>query len=168
MAKCKNCGKWGMLLRLSQYGLCAQCDFVIRTEVEGHARVVRESAEIVKTSKNTATVISRLDGIREHLVLIMEYEKRGIQVFDTSATKTMMLLESEHDEFIVRGMMRELEDVVSKLANLKKLNAKRNRLYAFRERIEQYQKAMRKPEAIGRVNEMMSEAFARLDEEQDK
>ncbi|MGE4412199.1 MAG: hypothetical protein AB7E45_00705 [Candidatus Caldatribacteriota bacterium] len=78
MAKCILCEKW--LLFSSKFDLCDNCRNFLIADLKNRARIINDSARIIKTTKNPETRISRIKLLREQVEHLLVYKKKGIDI----------------------------------------------------------------------------------------
>ncbi|GAH12288.1 unnamed protein product, partial [marine sediment metagenome] len=79
MATCKNCDKSGFFVFVNSSGLCNECSPIITSIINNNFRIISESIELIKKSKNFKTRLSRCDLILNIAEKLLEYENKGIQ-----------------------------------------------------------------------------------------
>jgi hypothetical protein len=79
MAQCKLCDRSGWFLSLSDNTLCQQCEPFFQLDLRQRGRIILESQEIIKASRNLDTKLSRIKVAMDQLVALQEYERRGIE-----------------------------------------------------------------------------------------
>ncbi|MFD1206685.1 hypothetical protein ACFQ38_16430 [Sporosarcina contaminans] len=126
MAQCTYCNKKGFFLKLSNLGLCMQCEGPVKIAINRHIEIIQESAELVDNSKVFGTRMGRLDTIIDNLnVLQEEYVSKGIVLpFDIQNQKDKM--ESLKIQIIDEEAHKKTEDFLRKAGLAKTLNTKIN------------------------------------------
>jgi hypothetical protein len=98
MGQCKYCGKKGFFHFVDKDGLCKKCAPALLMQVQQSIRVIKESEDIINSSKHTDTRISRCDTILFHLRQLIELERKGIPTLNISPSKLFHQVARERDK----------------------------------------------------------------------
>lgn len=94
---CHRCGR-EVVQRVSELGLCAACDRVIRPDVLNRGRIINASLKIARESKNAETRLARYRQVLLNLDALMRYEKQGVVIAAEPRLLTLwMKVRSERD-----------------------------------------------------------------------
>ncbi|MHB0987826.1 MAG: hypothetical protein ACYC3P_04060 [Bellilinea sp.] len=146
MATCKNCGKSGLFLKVSQIGLCGNCEPVITMDIERRAQIINESTEIIVQSSNIDTILSRFDSVLKHLEYLGNYEEKGIPTLAKPPSESFKSFTPEdRDKLIVYGLGKELEKLKSVLPSLATSKGKFNRIQKFYFRMLKFKSELKNP-----------------------
>ena len=114
MAQCKFCDNKGFFLSVDKDGLCKDCAPALSLQVQQSARVIKESNDIINSSKNTATRISRYDTILLYLKDLVELEQKGIPTLNISPSKLLQAFTDERDKILLEGTKYEVEELLTR------------------------------------------------------
>ena len=65
MATCKWCEKSGLFLRVSDNGLCGNCEQIVSADIEIIKKPIIESIDLVQNSNNSYTIVNRFEFLVE-------------------------------------------------------------------------------------------------------
>ncbi|PIC71376.1 hypothetical protein CSV77_04930 [Sporosarcina sp. P16b] len=126
MAQCNYCNKKGIFLRVSEMGLCPNCDGPVKLCINRHIEIIQESAELVDNSKVFNTRLGRVDTIVNNLnILAEEYVSKGINIpldIDSFKNKISVI----KSQIIEAEAYNKTDDFLRKAGLAKTLNTKIN------------------------------------------
>jgi hypothetical protein len=125
MAQCLYCRKKGLLLRVDKNtGLCDWCNHTVFISINNIQRVLNESLELIKTSKNFKTRISRIDvAIDNCNTLLIEYWSKGLRLFD-DPNQLINELQLARAEIIEDEIINRVENYLEKANSTKTVRSK--------------------------------------------
>ncbi|HHW26215.1 MAG TPA: hypothetical protein GXX23_02615 [Firmicutes bacterium] len=109
MGECRLCGRKGWLVSVNQYGLCMNCQSAVAVETSSRLRVINESSEIIRNSKNLATRLSRCDVLEENARELRKYEERGLPVTNPLPSQLMALAQQLREEVLSEEAVKILD-----------------------------------------------------------
>lgn len=125
VAQCKYCGKKGLFLRVNNIGLCDRCNGPVMMSIQSIVRVIDESIDLIETSKNFKTRLSRIDvTIKNHQTLYTEYWCRGIQIFNKNPLLAINELNHKRKLIIEDEIYNLVEKHLDKAKRAATLNTK--------------------------------------------
>jgi len=149
MARCKFCGRSGIFLSVNQYGLCNNCATSISYEINSTLRVIQESIELVKTSKNLETRLSRADLVMKLASEIVDkFESKGITVMDPPAKDLLRRYKEGRDDIIKDSLDEEYKKASTKSAVGTTVKTKTNPLSKVLIKIQDYKSQLMKKESL--------------------
>lgn len=98
MARCKQCGRTGFLLRLGPQGRCNACDREIWGEIEGAREKVKQELVSVRCLKAPVDRLRHLDRAVESTKVLVRYERIGYGGVDPSPSSLLGALERRREE----------------------------------------------------------------------
>lgn len=138
MGQCKWCEKKGLFLKITENGLCRQCDIVVVSKVVQHHKHFNESFHLIESSQNIDTMVSRFDYMTQLMEDLLPYEQKGIPTINPRPSEFLADVDENRDEVIIDGLNREFEKLKKKIAGMKTERGKRNNLEKFKEMIANY------------------------------
>ena len=138
MSKCKNCGKTGLFVKVSNNGLCDNCETFVTANIQNHARIYNDSIRIIETSENPDAVYSRIKLVIETLYALLEYENKGITTINPAPSQLIEKFKYEVDRFLLESFNRANITLSVEILSLKSNEAKRKRIQKFLELINKY------------------------------
>ncbi len=159
MAQCRWCGKSGLFLRLSNNGLCEKCSPFIIADIVRRGQIINESAELIKKSKKVDVISSRFDLVVEQMRHLYQYEQRNIPTIVPLPSAYFTSNKNSHDDYIVEGFERELNELKLQLLTIKTDKAKTSHIYKFLEKIEEYVPKIRNPTLLNDFRSKASQLF---------
>ena len=158
MAKCKRCGKGGGLFtRINQYGLCNNCAAVVSIEVNSKLRVIQDSINLVKESKNLDTRLSRADLVIQLASEIVDsFESKGITVMEPSATDLLRRYKDGRDEIIKESLEQEYKKASAKSEVSTTAKTKINPLSKVLLKIQEYKSQLTKRESLDELEQKVN------------
>jgi len=114
MAQCKRCGKKGLFLALSEWGLCKECHVVVALDVQERVRIIKSSAKVAEGSKKLETKLSRMDLMKEHLEALLEYERMEISTINPSPSSLLAELRRDRHNIVVQGVEDAVDTALTK------------------------------------------------------
>jgi len=151
MATCKYCGRSGFFLSVSKDGLCSQCTYIITPIVKNDLRIINESIELIKKSKNFNTRLSRCDLILEFAEKLLEYERKGIQVITPAPSEFISEYIDMRDKIILENLKLETEKSEAKFELASSPQAKINEINKILLKIQDYKKEIKDKTQINKV-----------------
>ncbi len=142
MRQCKWCGKKGLFLKITENGLCRQCDVVIVSKVIQHHGHYNESFQLIESSNNIDTIISRFDYMAQLMEDLLPYEQKGIPTINPKPSEFLAELDKNRDEVVIDGLNREFEKLKKKISGMKTDRGKKNNLEKFKEMVVKYSKQL--------------------------
>lgn len=106
MATCKLCESSGWLITLDNYGLCGQCQTFHLRGIVSHRRIVLESLEIIQSSRDPLTRLSRINVAIHNCLKLEPYDRKGIRTLTAPPIKVVEELSKMRIE-IVKDEIRE-------------------------------------------------------------
>lgn len=79
MARCKNCGHFGLFLKLSSEGLCIKCAPIVENILLNCARIMKDSLNKLGEANDLNTKLIYCNLMFENATRLENYEKKGIQ-----------------------------------------------------------------------------------------
>ena len=140
--KCTWCGRSGLFLTVSQFGLCKQCELTVIPNVQQRVRIINDSVKLVNESSNIDTVVSRFDTITKHAQDLYEYELKGIATTDPAPSKILEDRIIDRDKEIYHAFERSFNKLLQVVFDLKTEKAKLNRIKSFTELVLKYKPQM--------------------------
>jgi len=131
MSKCKNCGKTGLFVKVSNNGLCDNCETFVTANIQNHARIYNDSIRIIETSENPDAVYSRIKLVIETLYALLEYENKGITTINPAPSQLIEKFKYEVDRFLLESFNRANITLSVEILSLKSNEAKRKRIQKF-------------------------------------
>jgi len=138
MATCKWCGKSGFFISVNTYGLCGDCNYLVKPEAEERFRLIRNSVKTVMKTKNLNTKLSQLDFIIEEATYLLKYENKGIRMFDTNPSVIIDSAKKDKIEAITENLSDEYSNLISKIEIANSFNTKINEINKFLLKIQNY------------------------------
>ena len=138
MLRCKYCGKTGIFLKVTNNGLCDNCDPFVIADIVNRSRIHNDSISLIEISDNPDVVYSRINQAIENLYYLYEYEKKEIVTIIPVPSKILEVFKDESDNFLFDSFIRANNLLTVKVLNLKSNSAKRNHLQKFVEQIDKY------------------------------
>ena len=158
MARCKFCGRSGIFLSVNQYGLCNNCATSISYEINSTLRVIQDSIELVKTSKNLETRLSRADVvIKLASEIVDKFESKGITVMDPSAKDLLRRYKEGRDDIIKDSLEEEYKKASTKSAVGTTAKTKTNPLSKVLIIIQDYKSQLGKKESLDDLEQKINE-----------
>jgi len=99
MGKCRWCNKRGLFLKVDVNGLCAKC-YPIVYEIEGAARVLSDSLNLISTGKSFKTRIGRCADALLQCERLLKFEDKGIPTISPLPSETIRFVLSEKDRIL--------------------------------------------------------------------
>lgn len=157
MAKCKLCGKGGLFTHINQYGLCNNCAAVVSIEVNSKLRVIQDSINLVKESKNLDTRLSRADLVIQLTSEIVDsFESKGITVMEPSATDLLRRYKDGRDEIIKESLEQEYKKASAKSEVSTTAKTKINPLSKVLLKIQEYKSQLTKRESLDGLEQQIN------------
>ena len=97
---CRGCQTSGWLLKIDNNGLCEQCSPVLVPDIVNHCRIVIESGDIVRSSKNVMTQLSRCEIAIKHCNMLLPYEQRGIPTLTMAPSEAITMFVNKREKLI--------------------------------------------------------------------
>jgi hypothetical protein len=129
MAICKYCGKSGWFLSLTDAGVCDNCAQILQPQINRAVDIVMESVEIVNTSKNLETKLSRCNTIEVIINKVLRpLEERGIKTLEGGQTPSEVLayVRDFRDRIIPESLKDALGEAKTKAETAKTAKTKIN------------------------------------------
>jgi hypothetical protein len=125
MAQCKYCEKKGFLLRVNKNtGLCDWCNHTVLISIDNILRVLDESIELIKTSKNFKTRINRIDVALDNCnTLLIQYWSKGLRLFN-DPNQLINELNLVRSEIIEDEISNKVENYLEKANHTKTVRSK--------------------------------------------
>ena len=157
MARCKFCGRSGIFLSVNQYGLCNNCATSISYEINSTLRVIQESIELVKTSKNLETRLSRADVVMKLASEIVDkFESKGITVMDPPAKDLLRRYKEGRDDIIIDSLEEEYKKASTKSAVGTTAKTKTNPLSKVLIKVQDYKSQLVKKESLDELEQKIN------------
>jgi len=156
MAQCKWCEKKGFFLKVSNEGLCNSCQQIIIFDFQQRMRIVDESIELVDNSKKMETRLSRLELVKEHLLVIVQYEDKQIEVMNPTAKEVLKKLEGYHDKIILEHMTEMAESALTKAEVATTTNTKVNAINKALLKIREMEKQLEKTSSLNDLEKKLN------------
>jgi len=157
MAQCKFCDRSGFLLSVNQYGLCNNCATVISFEINSKLRVIQESIDLVKTSKNLDTRLSRADLVIQLASKIVDkFESKGIMLMEPSATELLRRYKEGRDEIIKDSIEEEYKKASTKSEVSTTAKTKINPLSKMLLKIQDYKSQLAKKGSLDALEQKIN------------
>lgn len=154
MAKCKWCERSGLLLKVSQKGLCQNCDTVINMDIENRARQIEETKHLILTSNNTDTIVSGFDFLIKTFSDLKKYEEKGIETFETPPSESLKLFSpNDRDSLIIHGLENEFNLLKESVTFLKTKNGRVNKIKTFYLRVGEFKSKLSNPTLVNPIDE---------------
>lgn len=107
MATCKLCERSGWLVALDENDLCDQCQRFHLRAIVSHRRLVSESLEIIESSRNPVSRLSRINVAIRNCLELEPYDRKGIRTI-TPAPRDVVRNLCETRTEIVKDEIRAL------------------------------------------------------------
>lgn len=127
------------------------------------AKIINDSAEIIKNSKNSDVVVGRINTMRECYFHLLRYEWEGIPICDPLPSKHLQLIDENHDKWIVKAAGREYSKTIEAVINLKTANAKRTRLTKFLDKLKTVRETLDDPANLEKLEMKAQKAFEQIE-----
>ncbi|MCZ2260629.1 hypothetical protein [Sporosarcina sp. G11-34] len=115
MAQCSYCNNKGFFLTVSNDGLCKICAPSVSMVVNQLVRIIKESNDLVESTKNFKTKIGRLDIIETHLqTLDKDYYSKGIKVLSTPPQEILHEVRAKRVEAIEEEALLQTQKSMDK------------------------------------------------------
>lgn len=114
MAQCKLCDRSGWFLSLSSRALCQRCEPFFQLDFRQRVRIIQDSQEIIKASRNLDTKLSRIKVAIDHLAALQEYERRGIETIQPEPSEAIRNYVRRREEEIADHAKLAHDDAVTK------------------------------------------------------
>lgn len=164
MATCARCERSGFFLALNSSKLCTSCAQWLDYHATNLARIVRESVEIINTSKNLETRLSRCDTLLSLRAPLRELEALGRRIITDPPTvaQFMKTMEAQKSTLIENTLKREVEDAFAKSASLTSVNAKASALAKVSVRIESFLSHASAPASLPELKQKVQDAITEV------
>jgi len=116
--------------------LCNNCVNRIKFDIEQRLRIIRDSNEIVRKSKNIETIISRSNLAIDHLNELSEFDK--YELVETNFASFAEAFSMMKEELILNRLKVNYETIKEKLLTLSTTNAKVNQLNKLKVEVQKY------------------------------
>jgi len=114
MAQCKLCDRSGWFLSLSSNALCQRCEPFFQLDLHQRVRIIQDSQEIIKASRNLDTKLSRFQVAIDHLAALREYERHGIETVQPEPSEAIRNYVHRRTEEIADHAKLAHDDAVAK------------------------------------------------------
>jgi len=151
MATCKYCGKSGFFVSVGVDGLCSQCTYIITPVVERNLKVINESIELIRKSKNFKTRLSRCDLILEIAEKLMKYENKGILVITPTPSEFISVYSDMRDKIILENLKLDTDKAEAKINIASTPKAKVSELDKVLIKIQEYKKEIKDETHINKI-----------------
>lgn len=155
MARCKLCGSGGWLLATTKDGLCQQCSTIVSTEVSSKLRVINESMEIIKKSKNISTRLSRCDVVEQYAKDLKKYENLGIKVTSPLPSEILEWISQARHQIVLESAQEIFEKAKEKAETAANPKGKASQYTSALEKLLEYKKLV--PSASEEVDRIISD-----------
>src|SRR5258706_11491905 len=118
MAQCNCCGRSGLSLSLSAWGLCSGCHKAVTFSVTRHSEIIGDSLSILRTSRNCETIARRCEVIMENIRLLEGYKAKGIPL-PTFDSIDIQFVTDTHDHALLMVATDSVTRAVSKAGKAK-------------------------------------------------
>jgi len=164
MATCKWCEKSGLFLRVSDNGLCGNCEQIVSADIEIIKKQIKESIDLVQNSNNTDTIVNRCDFLVEKLTYFEKYEEKGIKTIPNYIQVYLnYTLPNKRDELITEGIKREYKKFLLELGELKTIRGKYEKLIKFENRLGNLKNHLDFPESLIELESEISQIKEKLE-----
>lgn len=171
MPECKWCGKKSIFLSINSDGLCSTCANSISFDVKQNLKIISDSLNLIKNSKNIDTKLSRCDLIMEKARSLKKYENKNIKTIDPSPSVLIEQIYNLKDQIIfeqINNMINELKNkdeitlpIKSKISEANKILTKiiEYKKYAMNiDKVEEYENKIKKYIIEAQLNMYLEEA----------
>ncbi len=171
MPECKWCGKKSIFLSINSDGLCSTCANLISFDVKQNLKIISDSLNLIKNSKNIDTKLSRCDLIMEKARSLKKYENKNIKTIDPSPSVLIEQIYNLKDQIIfeqINNMINELKNkdeitlpIKSKISEANKILTKiiEYKKYAMNiDKVEEYENKIKKYIIETQLNMYLEEA----------
>lgn len=126
MAQCKYCGKKGLFLKVyKDTGLCKRCDGPVTMSIRSILHVLQESLDLIETSKNFNTRISRIDVVIDKCNSLNNlYWSKGITYFNVNPQQLINNIITKEKEIIQEELHNRVEKHLEKSSKAKTVKTK--------------------------------------------
>ena len=114
MAQCKWCDRSGWFLSLSTNALCQHCEPSFQLDVRQRGRIIQDSQDIIESSRNLETKLSRIQLLLDQLTALQKYEQRGITTLSIAPSEAIRIYERRRTEEIADHAKLAHDDAVAK------------------------------------------------------
>lgn len=114
MAECKLCDRSGWFLSLSHNALCQRCEPFFQLDFRQRVRIIQDSQEIIKASRNLDTKLSRIQLAIDHLTALQKYEQLGIETIQPEPSEAIRNYVRRRKEEIADHAKLAHDDAVAK------------------------------------------------------
>lgn len=163
MAKCRYCGKRGFFTRTDADGLCKGCAPVVAVVVQSAARVITESNDIINTSKNHATRISRCDVILDRLSPLRDLEAKNIPTISPSPSVLRRIFTEERETIVCEQASENVDKLVAKSESAKSAKGRRNPLTKALDLIDEARGEVQNPAKLNALAQRVERRLHGLD-----
>lgn len=163
MATCKYCGKSSIFHRVTNNGMCPNCEAFVANDIKNRSRIYNESKEILQKSENPEVIISRISTAKETIIHFMTYEKKGIGIFEALPSVMLKDIEEKRDNIILEGFDRARKSLNLKLLSLQSSAAKKNNIEKFLQLINKHLEDVKNPEALSNMKMEFESALTKLE-----
>lgn len=151
MATCKNCDKSGFFVFVNSSGLCNECSPIITSIINNNFRIISESIELIKKSKNFKTRLSRCDLILNIAEKLLEYENKGIQSIKPAPSEFISMYANIRNEIILESLKSDIEKAENKIRITDKPQSKINEINKTLLKIQDYKKEIKDKTKINKI-----------------
>lgn len=164
MATCGRCARSGFFLGVDKDGLCGTCAQWLDLEARNVGRILRESVEIINSSKNLETRLSRCDTILSLRGSIRELEVRGRRLIPEGNTLTQFLerVAAQKALLIASTLEKEADEVFAKVSALATVTSKVAALSKFAVRVESFATHPNAPGSLPATRSRIQDAILRI------
>lgn len=114
MATCPYCNKSSWFLSLTKDGVCKDCLPIVALNVSSLANVITSSEEVIESSKNISTKLSRCQVILKRLEDLAPYESKGITTISPPPSALIQIYKKKYDQIILDEIKDKLEEAEQK------------------------------------------------------
>ena len=156
MAQCKWCDRSGWFLSVTSQGVCKNCAPVIAIDAESRARVLKESAEIIRSSKKPETRLSRCDLIIKYASALERYERRGITVLETPPSTIISRFKNVREQILAEAAQSTADAARAKASVASTVKSKVGILSKALLAIREYAAKSERPDGLAQIEGAIS------------
>jgi len=160
MASCSICGCAGWIFRLSEGGLCSNCDRLSQLDVRERLRAVEEASVRAERTADPRSKIENLGRVVSNLEALAEHERRGVKTPGLSAQEELARKRGQLELEAVDDLKSGLDETLQILKDSEETGASLQRLEDLRLKVEDYRSRLGDPEAFSVLESMLQQASA--------
>lgn len=148
MAKCINCEKSGLFLKVNQQNLCRSCQTEIDDAITYGKIKFDTAVYCAKNPGNALDAYLNIEEMRGILRSLEKYERKGIKTISPNPSALLLEIDQKYDSYFVNCFKTEYDELEEKVLSMKVKKAKIVRIEKFVMYLDKYKTYLHDPSSI--------------------